>query len=675
MVSANADFSKAAEMFSGRLLRKAYRPSRRGNSFPEDVTRCEEDFIQLLVAVSKDQPCERARWHNMCNEFSDKWEQICHWVHPNRLAEFLSEEQGFQWTGEAPARPEHVDKSKIKSNIKAQKFHCAECNVTCNSYAQYEIHAQGTRHKENIAIIKENAMMQGIGYQERGPVPLDGSPLSSDGFDPVTSSPPRAHAYYKKSDDKEAAVAAPRSPQSRRRREFHSPRAMAHLAMAAMCTAVAQPMPVMGGYGSGPSWQQEEPSRWAYGNWDHQYCETERIGFNPSAWNPAEPQTVSDHPEDPSTCLPLDDDEEEDEEAEATRRSRAPAPKSPSSQRLSSSRCHTPCSWADDEPVVDYVGSSTHLNPDAPVYYPPVAPTTAPTAYYPEYGYAEAPVLAAATGAEDDLSHVWSGSVSSEEVTPFPTEGGSDSESEFGRKHSSPRAPPSAIDTDELVALTSIEAVMQRVSPEERAFAIAAAISGVPLRASAAGFVHSAVTGSAFDGAADLVYGVDRQRQGFAGAVAAEVSALVGAGPKVRSTTEEMDEVEAEWVEETNARELARYALLFALGVSLATRSDAGMDGVTGLVRSFVRNCCDADTDSDARLSHCGEVTAAQALQALDTAIRAETGQDSELWALGHALKDASNRTSARRVKEAAAKAADAVDNRLRFAITRSFTA
>ena len=202
----------AMELFRDRLLRKAYRPGRRPADCPEDVYACEKGFLQLLQGAIDTQPMDRLDWHSQCNAFSDAWEHICHWVHPSRLADFLTEQEELEWVGEYPIRPEAgKSKIKVKSNVKAQRFKCPECNVECNSYAQYTIHAQGNKHLEMVEQVRKNELrLHGRNYVSPGAVPLDTE--AGQGASP--------QAYFKRDHDAPATpekqVLAPKpSPSTR----------------------------------------------------------------------------------------------------------------------------------------------------------------------------------------------------------------------------------------------------------------------------------------------------------------------------------------------------------------------------------------------------------------------------------------------------------------------------
>eukprot|EP01059_Diplonema_ambulator_P036895 TRINITY_DN948_c0_g2_i1.p1 TRINITY_DN948_c0_g2~~TRINITY_DN948_c0_g2_i1.p1 ORF type:complete len:234 (+),score=41.35 TRINITY_DN948_c0_g2_i1:125-826(+) len=175
-------------MFSSRLLRKAYRPGRRHQGCPVDVYECEKEFMHLVHISRTQQPMDRAEWHRLCNEFSDKWEHICHWVHPGRLADSLTRNFELVWTGTQPPAP--VEKHRAKSHVKAQRFKCSECDVICNSFAQYLIHSQGSRHRECVQYKARAELLRGNpGYVTPGAIPLD-----------TILSEPNPQAYYVRSE-------------------------------------------------------------------------------------------------------------------------------------------------------------------------------------------------------------------------------------------------------------------------------------------------------------------------------------------------------------------------------------------------------------------------------------------------------------------------------------------
>eukprot|EP01063_Lacrimia_lanifica_P028056 TRINITY_DN4025_c0_g1_i2.p1 TRINITY_DN4025_c0_g1~~TRINITY_DN4025_c0_g1_i2.p1 ORF type:complete len:684 (+),score=267.75 TRINITY_DN4025_c0_g1_i2:108-2159(+) len=209
-----APLATSMEMFRERLLRKAYRPRRRPVECPKDVYTCEDEFKALVNAGQATQPMDRAAWHKLCNDFSDKWEHICHWVHPSRLADFLTEDMGLEWEGEFPIKPATTEtrvKVKVKSNVKAQRFKCSECNVICNSYSQYLIHIEGTKHKDNLEQCIAKAKEDGKEYISKGALPLD----TEGEVDPAAPAG-QPQAYFKKDPNAPPTPPTPtKSPSSR----------------------------------------------------------------------------------------------------------------------------------------------------------------------------------------------------------------------------------------------------------------------------------------------------------------------------------------------------------------------------------------------------------------------------------------------------------------------------
>eukprot|EP01060_Flectonema_neradi_P037188 TRINITY_DN73_c3_g1_i1.p1 TRINITY_DN73_c3_g1~~TRINITY_DN73_c3_g1_i1.p1 ORF type:complete len:550 (+),score=119.71 TRINITY_DN73_c3_g1_i1:51-1652(+) len=284
MSSSEIGMEKTVEMFSSRLLRKAYRPDRRQeNQCPADVYACEEKFRDLVAIAVENQPMDRMEWHTLCNKFSDEWEKICHWVHPSRLADFLSENMELEWVGEYPVRPESGEKGKAKSNVKAQRFMCQECNTICNSHAQYYIHIQGSKHKEALEMRIQTARQYGSTYEPAGPIPLDSDDKPCE----------KPQAYYKKSEAKETDVEEEET--SSTRRNFNSFKKVTILAMMSLMQL-----------GTGVTTQN------TYSAGD--YYEPETQGFH---WgntgvtmnvNPADPTQVMHNP------YPFDEEDEEDQQ-------------------------------------------------------------------------------------------------------------------------------------------------------------------------------------------------------------------------------------------------------------------------------------------------------------------------------------------------------------------------
>eukprot|EP00756_Hemistasia_phaeocysticola_P031114 Hpha_TRINITY_DN16332_c2_g7::TRINITY_DN16332_c2_g7_i1::g.60902::m.60902 len=375
---ADQDLTKGMEMFSARLLRKAYRPNRRGPSCPPDVEECEAAFMKVLRHVAEKQPHTRGEWYNTCNTFSDKWDHVCHWIHPTRLADFLSEELGFKWVGEPPPRKETAERQP-RAAVRAQKFHCPACGVTCNSYAQYEIHAQGARHKDVIAQRQRAAQAQGGDFSDNGPVPL-GEGQAEVTVDAAQLSYYRRASDENKDDDEFAESKSgsrgsrtpPSSPKPR------SPRSVVPLAMAMVASAMSGNAAGASQFNSAGTsaggWYEDAPNTWAYGNWNDGYC---GIGFA-AAWDGH--QCPADSFDSPN-CLSVDDDDEEEEgEGKADGEKRLKIPTGSTSTPRSSPRCSTGSSnWADDEDLPHVASPAPALNPRAASFLPrSVRPTQTP---------------------------------------------------------------------------------------------------------------------------------------------------------------------------------------------------------------------------------------------------------------------------------------------------------
>eukprot|EP01064_Diplonema_japonicum_P013136 TRINITY_DN2053_c2_g4_i1.p1 TRINITY_DN2053_c2_g4~~TRINITY_DN2053_c2_g4_i1.p1 ORF type:complete len:546 (+),score=191.09 TRINITY_DN2053_c2_g4_i1:57-1640(+) len=257
-------------MFSSRLLRKAYRPERRHQGCPADVFQCEEEFMALVKQSETTQPMDRGEWHRLCNEFSDKWEHICHWVHPSRLADFLTENLELEWVGEYPIRPETKSKSKVKSNVKAQRFKCSECDVVCNSYAQYVIHSQGSRHKECVEYKVHTEILKGnIGYKSPGAIPLDTNAQCDE------EGNVNLQAYYRKDENTESGSECGSNANSSGSNSGKKrlPSAASRARMFCMTAMMAMSMPSVSYENSyqGDAEYYEQPSTNNYGWWGTDY--------------------------------------------------------------------------------------------------------------------------------------------------------------------------------------------------------------------------------------------------------------------------------------------------------------------------------------------------------------------------------------------------------------------
>eukprot|EP01062_Namystynia_karyoxenos_P045696 TRINITY_DN33_c0_g2_i1.p1 TRINITY_DN33_c0_g2~~TRINITY_DN33_c0_g2_i1.p1 ORF type:complete len:852 (+),score=262.94 TRINITY_DN33_c0_g2_i1:148-2556(+) len=761
------DFSGAMGMFTTRLLRKAYRPSRRPAQCPAYVKECEEEFLELLRAAGRQQPHDRAQWHRSCGAFSDKWEHVCHWVHPSRLADFLTEDLGFEWCGEAPARPD-VDKSKLKSVIKAQKFFCEECAVVCNSYAQYEIHSQGGRHRDNVAMRQNAAALQGLVYQEKGPQPVDGSaPQTALGDDSQ-----QAHAYYKKapdSPDTDSHTDSSLSPVSRamaevfgtpapsragttrggapqaacgsrsRRHRTVAPRLATNVVFAAMCSSLAPAGPGMAyAAGGGPEggWDYGEPSDWHYGNWGHQWCENDRFGFSTAAWHhrAGSDQDRSNDREDADSCILVEDDDDDEEDGEHRVAGKAAAVRAGGRRACSvptspTALCRSmpgspgvfsapaPSSWADDEPDVDLlelpaarspVGRPCpirHLNPAAPAFVP-CAPPPPPPSNSEEYRHfistpassfpaasASALAMSPSAGAmppsasqEDLWRHSWGGSESAEpasapESTPVPTERctSTPAPSDAATLEVAPSEDLPLRDAGDVDTVHASVEILLASDDTSRSPAVEDVIAGVSPGAVAAGLAQAcaAAGGDSCERAAALLKRADARYRGLAEAVAESIAHSLKAGPQVRPLSAEMGEEESEWAEDCNARELTRYAALFALGLSLAVSalSAGGPARITDNLDAFVSKSCGSDAEVAVPLA--ASTVAVQALNTLSDAIqRDEAAAAGGRW-VGGRLRRLAGRCTLPRVADAIRKVADSADDATAtgFISCRSMTA
>ena len=287
MSSSEVGMENTVKMFSTRLLRKAYRPDRRQESqCPADVYECEEQFRDLVAIAVETQPMDRLEWHTLCNNFSDEWEKICHWVHPSRLADFLTENMELEWVGEYPVRPESAEKGKAKSNVKAQRFMCQECNTICNSHAQYYIHAQGSKHKEALEMKIVAARSYGRTYEAGGPVPLDSNDQPCE----------KPQAYYKKTDSQnENSVDEETDDLSLTRRSSNSFKKVTILAMMSLMQLGAG-VANTNSYSTG-DYYEPEAQGYHWGN----------TGITMDV-NPADPTQVMHNP------YPFEDEDEEDQQ-------------------------------------------------------------------------------------------------------------------------------------------------------------------------------------------------------------------------------------------------------------------------------------------------------------------------------------------------------------------------
>eukprot|EP00755_Sulcionema_specki_P005029 Sspe_Gene.31610::Locus_15577_Transcript_1_1_Confidence_1.000_Length_2384::g.31610::m.31610 len=282
MATPSGKYEKAMEMFCSRLLRRAYRPGRRPQQCPPDVYKCEEEFLEMVKKADESQPVDKAEWQQQCTEFSDKWEHVCHWVHPSRLGDFLQEDLGLKFVGEAPPHTKTVEKTRVKSNIKARKFHCDACDLTCNSYTQYLIHAEGSRHQENL-------LLQGRSEKEN------------------LAQAEQPHAYYKKvSSDSEDTPASPvhigKAPEQRSKKRS-SPKAVGHMMLMASLLTLGMPGMNMAPQSTG-GWDFPARNNHCFENEGWEECS--RFGFHPAHFASSDATS-----EDPSV---YHDDEEEEKE-------------------------------------------------------------------------------------------------------------------------------------------------------------------------------------------------------------------------------------------------------------------------------------------------------------------------------------------------------------------------
>ena len=176
----------AVEMFRTRLLRKAYRPTsadwaaaaNEGQNAPvhsKEIMACEKDFINVIRSTLRASAVECVQWSTQCAEFSEKWPHVSHWLHPGRLAYFLSTTLRVKFTGRLL-----VSQPKERLTVRAKKYKCVECAVVCNSLRQYSVHEKGRKHIENVRIVSVTAQRRGGHYVSKSPLPLNGDTASSD---------------------------------------------------------------------------------------------------------------------------------------------------------------------------------------------------------------------------------------------------------------------------------------------------------------------------------------------------------------------------------------------------------------------------------------------------------------------------------------------------------------
>eukprot|EP01063_Lacrimia_lanifica_P020863 TRINITY_DN2813_c1_g2_i1.p1 TRINITY_DN2813_c1_g2~~TRINITY_DN2813_c1_g2_i1.p1 ORF type:complete len:256 (+),score=107.64 TRINITY_DN2813_c1_g2_i1:93-860(+) len=151
------------EFFATRLVKKGARRTNPYEDGSPELVACLEDFRGLVrdaaASAARGEPVACEFWESACEELSFKHVGVSHWVCPVRLAEYLEEQGlGVAWDGVMSDKrrvpPEEFLRKKVRKErgpAPAAAFHCAYCNVTCNSAAQMLVHTSGTRHGVVVA--------------------------------------------------------------------------------------------------------------------------------------------------------------------------------------------------------------------------------------------------------------------------------------------------------------------------------------------------------------------------------------------------------------------------------------------------------------------------------------------------------------------------------------------
>ena len=162
---------KVTHFFGTRLLLKRFRQGVRDSlegPLPAALPRCEARFEELAsYAVATTEgglPLDAVQWADWFCCFSTEFMEVCHWVSPKKMREFLENNIGAEWIrcDEVPLEREAppVDLKWYKNPegvTKVQQCMCPLCNVMCNSIAQYDAHAEGRTHKSHArTFLKKN---------------------------------------------------------------------------------------------------------------------------------------------------------------------------------------------------------------------------------------------------------------------------------------------------------------------------------------------------------------------------------------------------------------------------------------------------------------------------------------------------------------------------------------
>eukprot|EP01062_Namystynia_karyoxenos_P024220 TRINITY_DN19413_c0_g1_i1.p1 TRINITY_DN19413_c0_g1~~TRINITY_DN19413_c0_g1_i1.p1 ORF type:complete len:597 (+),score=177.95 TRINITY_DN19413_c0_g1_i1:107-1792(+) len=172
------------DVFRQRLLLEAYRPGKgywpsEQSTPPPLLAMCEADFRQLIIGAQRDDAVLRAQgseglaeWVRRCQEFSDNWAGVSHWLHPGRLSTELHKRGIANLPVCTEPRPRGSPGPKAAAvKPRARKFMCTVCNVECNSLTQYhKSHVKGGTHIQGVRA----GIMRGHFVQEPLPVPIDG---------------------------------------------------------------------------------------------------------------------------------------------------------------------------------------------------------------------------------------------------------------------------------------------------------------------------------------------------------------------------------------------------------------------------------------------------------------------------------------------------------------------
>ncbi|KAJ9441078.1 hypothetical protein DIPPA_35017 [Diplonema papillatum] len=95
---AHGGMDAVVAMFRARLLRKAYRPGSGCGAADGEVEACEREFKAIAAGARAEGLVNRQRWNDVCEGFSNRWPHICHWLHPSRLADQLSNQMQVRYS-------------------------------------------------------------------------------------------------------------------------------------------------------------------------------------------------------------------------------------------------------------------------------------------------------------------------------------------------------------------------------------------------------------------------------------------------------------------------------------------------------------------------------------------------------------------------------------------------